>query len=178
MQEEQEFENPFVPTWQLLDDEINPAPAETFIGEDGSTLYTQKEYDKIYNLYLQEKNRADELLAGFLAAADIMYEMLAYLNAARLFHGAEPMMVTDINAIIENNPVLNQLCNELRQTSIESGIGVISEMQTSQENLREKVMLMWQQRMKNPDCRAEIEHELFHLNDDNRTNTDKGDEIF
>lgn len=176
--QEQEFENPFVPTWQLLDDEINPTPVAATTGEDGTPLYSQKEYDKIYNLYLQEKARSDELLAGFLAAVDIMYEMLAYLNAARLFHGAEPMMVTDINIIIENNPILNRLCNELRQTSIESGIGVISEIHASQEHLRRKVMLAWKQQMLDPQYRAEIERELFNANDDNANKSDKEDEIF
>ena len=163
--QDKEIDNPFVPAWQLLQQEINPvvvAQAAATAEEDREAVYTQAEYDKLYRQYLEQKARADALQDSFFASADVMYEMLAYLNAARLFDGKEPVMASDINAIVEDNPILNELCNDLRQASIQSGIGIVSELAASQENLRQKVMQAWKIRMRNSSERKRIKNQLFH----------------
>ena len=71
-------------------------------------------------------------------------------------------MASDINAIVEDNPILNELCNDLRQASIQSGIGIVSELAASQENLRQKVMQAWKIRMRNSSERKRIKNQLFH----------------
>lgn len=159
------IDNPFVPAWQLLQQEINPvvvAQAAATAEEYREAVYTQAEYDKLYRQYLEQKARADALQDSFFASADVMYEMLAYLNAARLFDGKEPVMASDINAIVEDNPILNELCNDLRQASIQSGIGIVSELAASQENMRQKVMQAWKIRMRNSSERKRIKNQLFH----------------
>ena len=163
--QDKEIDNPFVPAWQLLQQEINPAvvvQAAATAEEYREAVYTQAEYDKLYRQYLEQKARADALQDSFFASADVMYEMLAYLNAARLFDGKEPVMASDINAIVEDNPILNELCNDLRQASIQSGIGIVSELAASQENLRQKVMQAWKIRMRNSSERKRIKNQLFH----------------
>ena len=163
--QDKEIDNPFVPAWQLLQQEINPvvvAQAAAAAEEYRDAVYTQAEYDKLYRQYLEQKARADALQDSFFASADVMYEMLAYLNAARLFDGKEPVMASDINAIVEDNPILNELCNDLRQASIQSGIGIVSELAASQENLRQKVMQAWKIRMRNSSERKRIKNQLFH----------------
>ncbi|WP_298644257.1 hypothetical protein [uncultured Cardiobacterium sp.] len=162
--QEPEIDNPLVPAWQLLQQDIDPAvvvQAAAAAEEQREAVYTQAEYDKLYRRYLEQKARSEALQDSFFACADVMYEMLAYINAARLFYGKEPVMASDINAIVEDNPVLNELCNDLRQASIDSGIGIVSEMAASQENLRQKVMLAWKARMHNGSERKRIKGRLF-----------------
>ena len=174
--------NPLVPAWQLLQEEISPAVAAASAtpaaaGEaqtaDGPALYTQAEYDKLYQRYQDQKARADALQDSFFASADVMYEMLAYLNASRLYHGKDAIMASDINGIVENNPILNTLANDLRQTSIESGIGIVSELPESQEHLREHVMNVWRIRMAEPGERDRIHAQLF-----THRNIPDGEELF
>lgn len=159
--EEQEFDNPFVPAWQMLQQEIDPVVAAQAATESQNAVYSQDEYDKVFLRYQEQKKRADDLQESFFACADVMYEMLAYLNAARLFDGKKPIMASDINAIVENNPILNELCNDLRRTSIESGIGIVSELAASQENLRQQVMQAWEARMHDSTQRKKIRSQLF-----------------
>ena len=174
--------NPLVPAWQLLQEEISPAVAAASAtpaaaGEaqtaDGPALYTQAEYDKLYQRYQEQKARADALKDSFFACADVMYEMLAYLNASRLYHGKDPVMASDINGIVENNPILNAIANDLRQTSIESGIGIVSELPASQEHLRQQVMTAWKNRMAEPGERGRIHEQLF-----SHCNIPDGEELF
>ena len=174
--------NPLVPAWQLLQEEISPAVAAASAtpaaaGEaqtaDGPALYTQAEYDKLYQRYQEQKARADALKDSFFACADVMYEMLAYLNASRLYHGKDAVMASDINGIVENNPILNAIANDLRQTSIESGIGIVSELPESQEHLREHVMNVWRTRMAEPGERDRIHAQLF-----THRNIPDGEELF
>ena len=174
--------NPLVPAWQLLQEEISPAVAAASAtpaaaGEaqtaDGSALYTQAEYDKLYQRYQEQKARADALKDSFFACADVMYEMLAYLNASRLYHGKDAVMASDINGIVENNPILNAIANDLRQTSIESGIGIVSELPASQEHLRQHVMTAWKNRMAEPGERGRIHEQLF-----SHCNIPDGEELF
>ena len=140
---------------------------------DEPPLYTQSEYDKLYRQYQEQKQRADALQDSFFASADVMYEMLAYLNASRLYHGKDAIMASDINGIVENNPILNTLANDLRQTSIESGIGIVSELPESQEHLREHVMNVWRIRMAEPGERDRIHAQLF-----THRNIPDGEELF
>ena len=171
--------NPLVPAWQLLQEEISPAVAAASAVSaeseekvpDEPPLYTQSEYDKLYRQYQEQKQRADALQDSFFASADVMYEMLAYLNASRLYHGKVAIMASDINGIVENNPILNTLANDLRQTSIESGIGIVSELPESQEHLREHVMNVWRTRMAEPGDR--IHAQLF-----THRNIPDGEELF
>ena len=174
--------NPLVPAWQLLQEEISPAVAAASAtpaaaGEaqtaDGPALYTQAEYDKLYQRYQEQKARADALKDSFFACADVMYEMLAYLNASRLYHGKDAVMASDINGIVENNPILNAIANDLRQTSIESGIGIVSELPASQEHLRQHVMTAWKNRMAEPGERGRIHEQLF-----SHCNIPDGEELF
>ena len=174
--------NPLVPAWQLLQEEISPAVAAASAtpaaaGEaqtaDGPALYTQAEYDKLYQRYQEQKARADALKDSFFACADVMYEMLAYLNASRLYHGKDAVMASDINGIVENNPILNAIANDLRQTSIESGIGIVSELPASQEHLRQQVMTAWKNRMAEPGERGRIHEQLF-----SHCNIPDGEELF
>ena len=123
--------------------------------------------------YQEQKQRADALQDSFFASADVMYEMLAYLNASRLYHGKDAIMASDINGIVENNPILNTLANDLRQTSIESGIGIVSELPESQEHLREHVMNVWRTRMAEPGERDRIHAQLF-----THRNIPDGEELF
>ena len=173
--------NPLVPAWQLLQEEISPAVAAASAvsaepeekAPDEPPLYTQSEYDKLYRQYQEQKQRADALQDSFFASADVMYEMLAYLNASRLYHGKDAIMASDINGIVENNPILNTLANDLRQTSIESGIGIVSELPESQEHLREHVMNVWRTRMAEPGERDRIHAQLF-----THRNIPDGEELF
>ena len=173
--------NPLVPAWQLLQEEISPAvaaasaapAAESAEDSAAPALYTQAEYDKLFRQYQQQKARADALQDSFFASADVMYEMLAYLNASRLYHGKDAIMASDINGIVENNPILNTLANDLRQTSIESGIGIVSELPESQEHLREHVMNVWRTRMAEPGERDRIHAQLF-----THRNIPDGEELF
>ena len=174
--------NPLVPAWQLLQEEISPAVAAASAtpaaaGEaqtaDGPALYTQAEYDKLYQRYQEQKARADALKDSFFACADVMYEMLAYLNASRLYHGKDAVMASDINGIVENNPILNAIANDLRQTSIESGIGIVSELPASQEHLRQQVMTAWKNRMAESGERGRIHEQLF-----SHCNIPDGEELF
>ncbi|SAM69273.1 hypothetical protein CHUV0807_2039 [Cardiobacterium hominis] len=173
--------NPLVPAWQLLQEEISPAVAAASAVSaeseekvpDEPPLYTQSEYDKLYRQYQEQKQRADALQDSFFASADVMYEMLAYLNASRLYHGKDAIMASDINGIVENNPILNTLANDLRQTSIESGIGIVSELPESQEHLREHVMNVWRIRMAEPGERDRIHAQLF-----THRNIPDGEELF
>ena len=174
--------NPLVPAWQLLQEEISPAVAAASAtpaaaGEaqtaDGPALDTQAEYDKLYQRYQEQKARADALKDSFFACADVMYEMLAYLNASRLYHGKDAVMASDINGIVENNPILNAIANDLRQTSIESGIGIVSELPASQEHLRQQVMTAWKNRMAEPGERGRIHEQLF-----SHCNIPDGEELF
>ena len=173
--------NPLVPAWQLLQEEISPAVAAASAvsaepeekAPDEPPLYTQAEYDKLYRQYQEQKARADALQDSFFASADVMYEMLAYLNASRLYHGKDAIMASDINGIVENNPILNTLANDLRQTSIESGIGIVSELPESQEHLREQVMNAWRTRMAEPSERDRIHAQLF-----SHRNIPDGEELF
>ena len=174
--------NPLVPAWQLLQEEISPAVAAASAtpaaaGEaqtaDGPALYTQAEYDKLYQRYQEQKARADALKDSFFACADVMYEMLAYLNASRLYHGKDAVMASDINGIVENNPILNAIANDLRQASIESGIGIVSELPASQEHLRQQVMTAWKNRMAEPGERGRIHEQLF-----SHCNIPDGEELF
>ena len=173
--------NPLVPAWQLLQEEISPAVAAASAvsaepeekAPDEPPLYTQSEYDKLYRQYQEQKQRADALQDSFFASADIMYEMLAYLNASRLYHGKEAVMASDINGIVENNPILNAIANDLRQASIDSGIGIVSELPASQEYLRAQVMQAWQAHMADPDERTRIHEQLF-----NHPNIPSGEELF
>ena len=173
--------NPLVPAWQLLQEEISPAVAAASAvsaepeekAPDAPTLYTQEEYDKIYRQYQEQKARADALQDSFFASADIMYEMLAYLNASRLYHGKDAVMASDINGIVENNPILNALANDLRQASIDSGIGIVSELAASQEYLRTQVMNAWKARMADIVDRPHIYEQLFA-----HPNVPSGEELF
>ena len=173
--------NPLVPAWQLLQEEISPAVAAASAvsaepeekAPDEPPLYTQSEYDKLYQRYQEQKARADALKDSFFACADVMYEMLAYLNASRLYHGKDAVMASDINGIVENNPILNAIANDLRQTSIESGIGIVSELPESQEHLREHVMNVWRTRMAEPGERDRIHAQLF-----THRNIPDGEELF
>ena len=174
--------NPLVPAWQLLQEEISPAVAAASAtpaaaGEaqtaDGPALYTQAEYDKLYQRYQEQKARADALKDSFFACADVMYEMLAYLNASRLYHGKDAVMASDINGIVENNPILNAIANDLRQASIESGIGIVSELPASQEHLRQQVMTAWKNRMAESGERGRIHEQLF-----SHCNIPDGEELF
>ena len=174
--------NPLVPAWQQLQEEISPAVAAASAtpaaaGEaqtaDGPALYTQAEYDKLYQRYQEQKARADALKDSFFACADVMYEMLAYLNASRLYHGKDAVMASDINGIVENNPILNAIANDLRQASIESGIGIVSELPASQEHLRQQVMTAWKNRMAESGERGRIHEQLF-----SHCNIPDGEELF
>ncbi|MDO4643201.1 MAG: hypothetical protein Q4A74_05110 [Cardiobacteriaceae bacterium] len=171
--QESNIDNPLVPAWQLLQQEINPASVKNVPERQENAIYTQTEYDKLYQQYIEQKQRADALQDSFFASADVMYEALAYLNASRLYYGKEAVMANDINAIVENNPILNALCNDLRQASIESGIGIVSEMHDSQEYLRQHVMQKWQTRMEDPEQRTMIQKQLF-----NHPNIPDGEELF
>ena len=46
--EEQEFDNPFVPAWQMLQQEIDPVVAAQAATESQNAVYSQDEYDKVF----------------------------------------------------------------------------------------------------------------------------------
>lgn len=127
---------------------------------------TDAPYDKAYvdNLLMQyeyAKNRADQFQEGFAAIADMLYEALSYINATRIYNDQKPVMADDINRLIESNPILNQMTNELRKASIESGLGMVSQMTESQNNLKQTVMAHWHRRMHDPALREDIGKLLF-----------------
>lgn len=127
--------------------------------------YTRDEYDKLFRQYDAWKKHAKTLEEGFLAIADMMYETLAFLNGTRLFQGKAPIMITDINAIIENNPVLSQLTNDIRQASIESGYGLVSELVESQNYLRNGILAEWAEKMHDPALRVQMAQDLLEQQD-------------
>lgn len=160
--------NPFVnlPTHSdLLHAPPIPLVAVALHPENQPNTYSQEEYDKLFRQYDAWKNHAKSLEEGFFAIADMMYETLAFLNAARLFQGKAPLMLTDINAIIESNSVLSQLTNDIRQASIESGYGLISELVNSQNHLRNSVMARWAEHMHDPLVRDTIARDIRNLQD-------------
>ena len=136
MQQDDDF-NPFpssTPTRSdLLQSPPIPLVAVALHPENQPNTYSQEEYDKLFRQYDAWKKHAKSLEEGFFAIADMMYETLAFLNAVRLMQGKTPLMITDINAIIESNAVLSQLTNDIRQASIESGYGLVSELVNSQK---------------------------------------------
>lgn len=128
--------------------------------------YSRDEYDKLFRQYDAWKRHAKSLEEGFFALADMMYETLAYLNGTRLYQGKAPLMLTDINAIIENNGILSQLTNDIRHASIESGYGLVSELVASQNHLRNGILAEWAEKMQTPDLRPKIAEELLDPQDD------------
>ncbi|MDO5091628.1 MAG: hypothetical protein Q4D61_08785 [Cardiobacteriaceae bacterium] len=128
--------------------------------------YTRDEYDKLFRQYDAWKRHAKTLEEGFFALADMMYETLAYLNGTRLYQGKAPLMLTDINAIIENNTILAQLTNDIRHASIASGYGLVSELVESQNHLRNGILADWAEKMQNPELRPSIAEELLDPQDD------------
>lgn len=127
--------------------------------------YTSDEYDKLFRQYDAWKKHAKTLEEGFFAIADMMYETLAFLNGIRLFQGKAPLMITDINAIIENNGILSQLTNDIRHASIESGYGLVSELVESQNHLRNGILAEWAEKMQDPALRPQIAEELLEQQD-------------
>lgn len=127
--------------------------------------YTRDEYDKLFRQYDAWKHHAKTLEEGFFAIADMMYETLAFLNGIRLFQGKAPLMITDINAIIENNAILSQLTNDIRHASIESGYGLVSELVESQNHLRNGILAEWAEKMQDPALRPQIAEELLEQQD-------------
>lgn len=127
--------------------------------------YSRDEYDKLFRQYDAWKKHAKTLEEGFLALADMMYETLAFLNGIRLFQGKAPIMMTDINAIIENNDILNQLANDIRNASITSGYGLISELMASQNHLRNGILAEWAEKMQNTELRSHIAAQMLEEQD-------------
>lgn len=161
---EQDY-NPFVfQKSSLLDsEEITPTIASSNIGQlttNPQAIYTQEEYDKIWAQYQQWKTHSQHLEETLLALADLLYESLAFINAGRLYSGKPAVMLTDIANACENNTILTQMSNELRQAAIESGYGIISEMHKSQDHLKETVMQRWIERF-HSDEREALSRELL-----------------
>lgn len=147
---------------ELLDDPPIPLAYRENERPDVDPIhYSREEYDKLFRQYDAWKQHAKTLEEGFLATADIMYEILAYLNGIRLFQGKAPLMITDINAIIENNAILSQLTNDIRHASIESGYGLVSELTESQNHLRNGILATWAEKMKDPELRPKIAEKLL-----------------
>ena len=162
MQHDDDF-NPFANTpdkSEILQDNPIPLALPATHPDAQANTYSQEEYDKLFRQYDAWKKHAKSLEEGFFAIADMMYETLAFLNGIRLFQGKAPLMITDINAIIENNPILNQLTNDIRQASIDSGYGVVSELVNSQNHLRNGVLAQWADKLQDPDLRAQIAHDM------------------
>lgn len=170
MHNEDDF-NPFagnIPTQSdILQNPPIPLVAVALHPASQPNTYSQEEYDKLFRQYDAWKKHAKSLEEGFFAIADMMYETLAYLNAARLYQGQAPLMLTDINALIESNPVLSQLTNDIRQASIDSGYGLISELVNSQNHLRNSVMAHWSEKMQNPAHRSHIARDIQTLQANN-----------
>ena len=162
MQHDDDF-NPFASTpdkSEILQDNPIPLALQATHPDAQANTYSQEEYDKLFRQYDAWKKHAKSLEEGFFAIADMMYETLAFLNGIRLFQGKAPLMITDINAIIENNPILNQLTNDIRQASIDSGYGVVSELVNSQNHLRNGVLAQWAEKLQDPALRAQIAHDM------------------
>ncbi len=118
------------------------------------------------------KQRADELEESVLALADIMYQQLAFINAIRLYQQKDPIMVHNVDAIIDTNLVLSEITNDLRKASIDSGLGLITELQASQEYLRTQVMETWRERFNDPKEREELGRLLLDKKPDATTEAD------
>ena len=179
MQQDDDF-NPFpssTPTRSdLLQSPPIPLVAVALHPENQPNTYSQEEYDKLFRQYDAWKKHAKSLEEGFFAIADMMYETLAFLNAVRLMQGKTPLMITDINAIIESNAVLSQLTNDIRQASIESGYGLVSELVNSQNHLRNGILAQWAEKMRDPHSRSDIAREMRLFQDIDSTRIQ--DELF
>lgn len=163
MQQDDDF-NPFPSSIPARSDLLHNPPiplvAVALHPENQPNTYSQEEYDKLFRQYDAWKKHAKSLEEGFYAIADMMYETLAFLNAARLLQGKTPLMLTDINAIIESNAVLAQLTNDIRHASIESGYGLVSELVSSQNHLRNGILAQWAEKMRDPKSRSDIAREM------------------
>ena len=163
MEQDDDF-NPFAPVpdkSDILQNAPIPLALQANHPANQADTYSQEEYDKLFRQYDAWKKHARSLEEGFFAIADMMYETLAFLNAVRLFQGKSPLMITDITAIIENNPLLSQLTNDIRQASIESGHGVVSELVESQNHLRNSVLAQWAEKLQDPELRAQIASDML-----------------
>lgn len=153
--------NPFIFTQQPTDSDYDVEHADTLESALLSANLETRSLSPNEIMALQQqcqdwKARADELQESVLALADIMYQQLAFINAIRLYQQKDPIMVHNVDAIIDTNLVLSEITNDLRKASIDSGLGLISELQASQEYLRKHVMVTWRKRFDSPEEREEL----------------------
>lgn len=113
--------------------------------------YTQSEYDKIFEQYQLWKNYAQSLEENIFAMADMIYHLLTYINAQQLSQQQSPIMINDIERLIDKDALLTTIAADLRKSGIESGIGIISEMEAFQNYLKTNVIEKWQKQLTEKD---------------------------
>lgn len=128
--QEQEPEYSTIATGRL-DTQVTPADTQ------------RRAYEEllVQNHMLRREN--DTLKDNFFALAEVMYQMLAFINAQRLYQGKDPIMGNDIANTVEGNLVLAEMTQQLREASIASELGVISQFSMAQNYLRSSVMQAW-----------------------------------
>lgn len=122
------------------------AAEETQTSPTHSLENLEQHYQALLEQYQNLQAQQQDLQEKFFALADVMYQMLAFINAQRLYQDKAAIMANDIADIVENNLILTQLSNHLREAAIASSLGIVSQFDNAQNHLRDTVMYAWQQR--------------------------------
>lgn len=161
----------------MSDSDFNPLVFKDVLQDEDSELNTistgvldieglqykgniQQNYQKLLEQHQQLEIQYEELHDNVLALADIMYQMLTFINAQRLYQNQAPIMANDIANIIEVNPIMAEITVDLREAAIKSTLGLISQFDEAQNYLRENVMHVWQHRFAG-DERTALGEKLF-----------------
>lgn len=136
-------------------------------------------YQTLAAQYQHLQAQQQDLQEKFFALADVMYQMLAFINIQRLYQGKNVIMANDIADTVENNPILTQLSNHLREAAIASSLGIISQFEDAQNHLRNTVMYAWRQRFHSEE-RESLAKKLFvHQENHSESHTkNQEDDVF
>lgn len=139
----------------------------------------QQNYQNLLEQHQQLEAQYEQLHDNVLALADIMYQMLTFINAQRLYQNHPPIMANDIANVIEVNPIMAEITANLRDAAIKSTLGLISQFDDAQNYLRTNVMQVWQERFAS-DERAALAAKLFVKTEEPEppTTETSSDEVF
>lgn len=139
----------------------------------------QQHYQHLLAHYQRLQAQHEQLHDKALALADVMYQMLAFINAQRLYQNQDAIMANDIANTIEKNVVLTEITTQLREAAIESKLGLIAQFDETQEYLRTHVMQTWKQHFTSEEERNPLGKKLFPaMQTPKTTDSSTPDEIF
>lgn len=163
--------NPLIFKKPLLENEENFSTiADGNLNTGDLQVPVTQAVDNLFAQYQQLQAQNEQLQDKFFALADVMYQMLAFINAQRLYQNRPAIMANDIANIIENNLVLAEITTHLRESAITSTLGIITQFDEAQEYLRQHVMQAWKERFAGEE-RQKLGEKLLGINAQESSNS-------